>query len=133
RSYYVAINAYLYYIAQVVGRSFLVGDEIYTVDMTDYNPEFDMIYPDDPEENPVHPVRLSGDFYKSQSNVAVQKPTSSSDLSTSYESSSIIDSSSIVDSSATSNESSVEESTTIGIPVTSSEVEIESSHSQTHI
>ncbi|KAJ2496996.1 hypothetical protein GGH96_005428 [Coemansia sp. RSA 1972] len=127
QSYYIAINAYVLYISQVVGRSFLVGDNIYPVDPSTYSPEYDMIYPDDPAENPLHPVRLSGDFYKSQSNVPSQEPASSSDFSTSYESSSI------VGSSTTSNESSVDESTsTIDILVTSSEVEIESSHSQAH-
>ncbi|KAJ2665743.1 hypothetical protein IW148_001502 [Coemansia sp. RSA 1199] len=114
------------YIVQVVGRSFLVGDEIYPIDM-DYNPEYDMIYPDEPAENPLHPVRLSGDFYSSQSNVESSESASISDLSTSDESSSIVDSSSIVESLTTSNEASVEETTsTINIPVTSSEVEIES-------
>ncbi|KAJ2643773.1 hypothetical protein IW137_002276, partial [Coemansia sp. RSA 1287] len=122
RSYYTAINNYMAYIVYVVGRTFLVGDEIYQVEMESYYPEYDMIYPEDPAENPMHPVRLTGDFYNNQTNVAAQEPAFFLAPPTPY------------DSSTTSNEASVEENTSfIDTPITSSSIEIESSHSQTHI
>ncbi|KAJ2570168.1 hypothetical protein GGH19_005185 [Coemansia sp. RSA 1807] len=115
RSYYTAINNYMAYIVYVVGRNFLVGDEIYQVEMESYYPEYDMIYPEDPAENPMHPVRLTGDFYNNQTNVAAQEPAFFLAPPTPY------------DSSTTSNEASVEENTSfIDTPITSS-------HSQTHI